>query len=257
MVYRLIQPCPVRTILSTDVLVNDYDEAHSSDVDVDLVRGYTPPITMVRSWTPPPADTIKVNIDGAWDKITKKGGAGAVLRNSSGDLVCGISNFFVANSALEAEARSLILGLKAAQSSNCRSIVVECDNRTLVDSLGKCTSKCSWSIFPFLCEFHRLKMSFQGISWTWVTREANRAADAAAKLAKLRLCMDDWTANPPTSISIIMTTDGYPQTSLICLHLWLVATRCPYFVLWPGLRLLATTSCFFPSVISLLVLFSC
>lgn len=68
----------------------------------------------------------------------------------------------------------------------------------------------NWRIYPFLREFHRLKNEFHHISWSWISREANRAADAAAKLAKVRLCTVNWTNCPPTSIILILQNDGLP-----------------------------------------------
>lgn len=40
-----------------------------------------------------------------------------------------------------------------------------------------------------------------------IFREANRAADTAAKLSKLKLCSDVWVNRPPTSLVSVLAND--------------------------------------------------
>lgn len=76
-------------------------------------------------------------------------------------------------------------------------MIVESDCLKLVKTPNNKTERGNWKIYPFLQEFHQLKSSFNRINWCWISREANRAADAAAKLAKMGLCSVDWNCGPP------------------------------------------------------------
>ncbi|KAL6192041.1 hypothetical protein ACLB2K_038428 [Fragaria x ananassa] len=49
------------------------------------------------------------------------------------------------------------------------------------------------------------------VLWNWVPREANRVADAATKLAMVRLCSLDWANTPPTSLLHILKSDEPPD----------------------------------------------
>ncbi|XP_050365758.1 GDSL esterase/lipase EXL3-like [Argentina anserina] len=42
----------------------------------------------------------------------------------------------------------------------------------------------------------------------WIPREANRVADAAAKLAMVKVCSSDWTSRPPNSLRKILESDA-------------------------------------------------
>ncbi|KAL6128790.1 hypothetical protein ACLB2K_072144 [Fragaria x ananassa] len=53
--------------------------------------------------------------------------------------------------------------------------------------------------------------AFDEVLWNWVPREANRVADAVAKLAMVRLCSSDWANTPPTSLLHILRSDGHPD----------------------------------------------
>lgn len=71
-------------------------------------------------------------------------------------------------------------------------------------------TKGNWRIHPFIKEFHRLKDGFDHFCWCWISREANREADGLAKLAKERLCPQDFTIGPPTSIVSVLRNEGHP-----------------------------------------------
>ncbi|KAL6208226.1 hypothetical protein ACLB2K_019177 [Fragaria x ananassa] len=65
----------------------------------------------------------------------------------------------------------------------------------------------NWKILPILNRVKFLLPAFDEVLWNWVPREANRVADAAAKLAMVRLCSSDWASMPPTSLFHILRSD--------------------------------------------------
>lgn len=90
------------------------------------------------------------------------------------------------NSAIECEAAAFVKGAEMAASLHLPNILVESDCLQVTQSINNHTTH-DWRISIFLRNFHKLKPKFNTIDWNWVNREANRWADAAAKLAKVRL----------------------------------------------------------------------
>ncbi|XP_024155909.1 uncharacterized protein LOC112163876 [Rosa chinensis] len=153
---------------------------------------------------------IKVNVDGAWDKITTSSGSGVIIRDARGKFIAGSCRSCIAGSAIEAEAIALVDGLKLVKQLNLDNTVMESDSQELISALGNHIEKGNWRIYPFLIEFHHIRHLLSSVSWNWISREANRAADAAAKLAKSRLCTEVWVNIPPTSLVSVLTNDGLP-----------------------------------------------
>lgn len=149
-------------------------------------------------------------MDGAWNQNTNQGSTGAVIRDSMGCFVAGAAKSFVAHSSIEAEAAALIEGMKLAINLNLDNIIVESDSKELILALDNHIEKGNWRIYTFLTEFHRLRNLLCNVSWHWISRQANRATDAAAKLAKSRLYNVSWVDRPPTSLVSVFAYDGLP-----------------------------------------------
>ncbi|XP_024164093.1 uncharacterized protein LOC112171090 [Rosa chinensis] len=147
--------------------------------------------TLNHSWCPPTEPLIKVNVDGAWDKNTTSSGSGVIIRDARGKFIAGSSRSYIAGSIIEAEAIALVDGLKLVKQLNLDNIVMESDSHELISALGN----------------HIEKAMSLGIV---TSREANRVADVAAKLAKSRLCTEVWVNIPPTSLVSVLTNDGVP-----------------------------------------------
>ncbi|KAK9932560.1 hypothetical protein M0R45_019793 [Rubus argutus] len=208
-VYEGLTPSPKHTIARVNLLVSEFLDAHKCPSNTLFNSGNPTPTPHV--WTPPTATVAKINVDGAWDASTFKAGIGVVIRNNHGSLLWGSSTFGSFNSSVETEAAALVKGLTEAANLRIRNIHVESDNLEVINALNMKIERGNWRIYPFLREFHRLKHEFHQVSWSWISREANRAADAAAKLAKVRLCTVNWTNCPPTSIVLILQNDGLPD----------------------------------------------
>lgn len=122
----------------------------------------------------------------------------------------GLSSLTLSNSAIEAEGAAMIQGLKLAIDLNIGIVILESDCQELVNALNNEICRGNWKIYPFLNEFHKLKSSITYLKWAWRAREANHAADAAAKLGKKRLCTQVWTNGPPTSMIGFLVNVGLP-----------------------------------------------
>ncbi|KAK9901013.1 hypothetical protein M0R45_002307 [Rubus argutus] len=140
------------------------------------------------SWTPPPEPLVKINVDGAWDNSSSFSGSGVIIRDSLSNFIAGSSTNHKVSSVIEAEAFSLVDGIQLAVQLNQDNVILESDSLELISSLALLSN----------------------ISWRWILRQANRVADAAAKLAKSRLSTDVWVNRPPTCLIDVLTSDGLP-----------------------------------------------
>ncbi|XP_062005668.1 uncharacterized protein LOC133722821 [Rosa rugosa] len=162
------------------------------------------------NWYPPDPTTFKVNVDGAWDAYSKKSGIGIVVRNHRGNSIAGASIYSAHNSAIETEAAGVVKGLQLAAYLKIQSIVLKCDCQEIIAVLDNPSLTPNWRILPMINMITQLKTLFPGIIWNWVPRTANRVADAAAKLAKLRLCSLEWANRPSASLLSVLRSDGLP-----------------------------------------------
>ncbi|KAL6211155.1 hypothetical protein ACLB2K_016382 [Fragaria x ananassa] len=124
--------------------------------------------------------------------------------------IAGASLFRSHNSAVEAEAEALLYGLRMAVVLKLEKIIVEGDCQEVIKALSDSSSSPSWRISPILKKVAHLVPFFRSIHWNWVPREANRPANAAAKLAIQSLCSQEWANMPPNSLISVLRNDGLP-----------------------------------------------
>ncbi|KAL6216882.1 hypothetical protein ACLB2K_010100 [Fragaria x ananassa] len=161
-------------------------------------------------WTPPPVDVVKINFDGAWKESNLNSGVGVIIRSHMGFSIAGASLFRSHNSAVDAEAEALLYGLRMAVVLKLEKIIVEGDCQEVIKALSDSSSSPSWRISPILKKVAHLVPFFRSIHWNWVPREANRPANAAAKLAIQSLCSQEWANMPPNSLISVLRNDGLP-----------------------------------------------
>ena len=89
-------------------------------------------------------------------------------------------------------------------------IIVEGDCQEVIKALNESLASPCWRISPILKKFAHLVPLFGRIHWNWVPLEANRLANAAAKLAIQSLCSQEWANRPPNSLINVLRSDGLP-----------------------------------------------
>ncbi|XP_024175479.1 uncharacterized protein LOC112181303 [Rosa chinensis] len=106
------------------------------------------------AWQSPAADTLKLNIDGAYVPHLTKGGIGGILRNSRGNVVAAFQRLvhFV-SSAFHVELLATQAGLELIRRHNYRSVVIETDCQIAVQDI------CSAS--PVLTQYGTLIVDIQ------------------------------------------------------------------------------------------------
>jgi hypothetical protein len=81
-----------------------------------------------RCWQPPPVDTIKINLDGAFREDTHSGGWGAIARDSAGDTVfAAAGRVSVAADALHTELLALVNVIPIVESQGIWKIIFSTD----------------------------------------------------------------------------------------------------------------------------------
>ncbi|KAM2676114.1 hypothetical protein EV1_002812 [Malus domestica] len=158
----------------------------------------------------PPIGIIKVNFDGAWSSNTLQSGLGVVFRSANGAILNGVSTPCLSSSALQTEAKAAFLAVRSERDNYFRDMVFESDSLELIRSFKSDFKKANWTIFPLLIQIRNLSSQFHSISWKWVPRQANSAADWVASHCKRRMCSDVWVIRPPSSLVHILSKDGLP-----------------------------------------------
>ncbi|XP_004301358.1 PREDICTED: putative ribonuclease H protein At1g65750-like [Fragaria vesca subsp. vesca] len=161
-------------------------------------------------WVPPLVNVVKINFDGAWKESNHNSGLGIIICSHMGVSIAGASLFRSYNSTVEAEAKALLCGVKMAVVLKLEHIIVEGDCQEVIKALNESLASPCWRISPILKKVAHLVPLFRRIHWNWVPREANRLANAAAKLAIQSLCSQEWANRPPNSLINVLRSDGLP-----------------------------------------------
>ena len=58
----------------------------------------------------------------------------------------------------------------------------------------------NWRIYPYVQDIQMRKEKFDGFECTWISRNANKAADWVANQVKKGMCESNWVGLPPSSL---------------------------------------------------------
>lgn len=130
-----------------------------------------------RLWTPPDQGSYKANIDGAFTPNSNTGAIACVLRDHAGILIDGFSSTVRVSSPL----------------------IVESDCLTLVETLNDRRAS-PWEIRAFVADVSVLRLSFPHLRIRHCRREANAAADWAAKAHARKSISPSWPKFPPAQL---------------------------------------------------------
>jgi ribonuclease HI len=153
------------------------------------------PCSHESNWSPPPATTLKTNVDahfhgdGRW-------GLGWVVRKTDGSCLGAATRIIRARSAIEAEARGLEAVVNEVDRFNGQDIIVEMDARIVVEAIkkkrfprvywGKIAKKCSMILDKY-----------PNVSISWIRRSGNTVAHNLAKWAAIEPNKNWLTIVPP------------------------------------------------------------
>ncbi|KAL9690905.1 hypothetical protein QQ045_011317 [Rhodiola kirilowii] len=137
-------------------------------------------------WKPPENDYIKINVDGAWDRDSRKAGLGLCCRDSAGVfLFVEAEPISYLGSSFEAELCSLHRSLVVAERMNLKMVIFELDSAEVFIAIQSRPSLIGRGAEWMSSSKHLLgKNSHWFLSL--IPREANSVADKLAKKAKER-----------------------------------------------------------------------
>ncbi|CAL9023602.1 unnamed protein product, partial [Prunus brigantina] len=139
-----------------------------------------------------------------------KAGLGVVIRTWDGLFCAGLACPYWGNSALQAEAAAAVKGLQLASQVGQLGIVMETDSKVLFYGVNDHGCRQAWSILPLLEEIRLLSLNFREVRWSWVSRNANRAAHKAASIGFGSVELKSWAFRPPQSLVHVLVSDGLP-----------------------------------------------
>ncbi|XP_043714820.1 uncharacterized protein LOC122663183 [Telopea speciosissima] len=130
------------------------------------------------SWIPPAPSWVKLNVDAAWSKGSKKGGLGNVIRDHFGHPLLAYSVGVNCDSDFIAEALAIRSGLLFATTGGFRKVLVELDCYSLIQQLSSFDPELA--IQSIHHDIVQLQKSFDDCSFSFVPRSANSVADSLA-----------------------------------------------------------------------------
>lgn len=155
------------------------------------------------AWNSPETGWFKLNTEGAWESESQAGGGG-LIQGDTGEWIRGFTSHLSAISPGCTEALALLEGLMVAQDMNITKIEVEVDAQELIDAIlgKKDLHGGSWIIEQIQCMLRNWEFKLQHTH-----REANRCADALAKMGKIQRKRKMIWTTPPLEVQSIIQED--------------------------------------------------
>ncbi|OVA01250.1 Ribonuclease H domain [Macleaya cordata] len=122
--------------------------------------------THTSTTSPPTTGWIKINTDGAWNPISKEGGSGVVVRDSTRNFIFAAAIYDMFSSAEEAEIRAIWIVVKKAKEQNYRNVEIEGDAKAVLEQLRKGDFNGTWSTDAFLKDIKSWTPYFENIVFT-------------------------------------------------------------------------------------------
>lgn len=198
----LFEPSPWTLQEAWRRICHDYDEIIHFQDPLNVENGNQ---RMSDSWKPPPAGTVKLNVDGSFGGEPHRMGGGGVFRDSKGTWMGGFISFETGGNPLLAEATALRDGLECGWQRGFRNLICEVDCQELISSLG---DQERTRFMPVLQDINNWLLRDWIVVLQPVNRIANRVADRLARLGaeSLQPGVHVWD-NPQLEIMTLMLSD--------------------------------------------------
>ncbi|XP_028769893.1 uncharacterized protein LOC114727356 [Neltuma alba] len=158
-------------------------------------------------WSPPPPNSLKLNVDGSFVIGTNRSGVGFVLRDAQGqvvDLFCQKGRVL---SAFESEAEALHQAIFRYKDRELGKVDVESDCLPLVKAIKENTHCPDWKANGLVADLKGFFASYTDSSLSFVPRKCNLVADWLAKSGCKGMWSFGWELAPPSPLLILLTSD--------------------------------------------------
>ncbi|KAF7839752.1 reverse transcriptase [Senna tora] len=158
-------------------------------------------------WAPPSKGKLKINCDGAYADLGKVAGVGVLVRNWKGDAVDGFSRRVKACSPLMTEALAIEAAVECVENLGIDVAIIESDCQVLINAICSEEKEVDWKCSAIISNIDLAKRRLPDVSFNFVGRCCNKAADWLAKAALGRMCPVDWVCAPPSLLARILASD--------------------------------------------------
>ncbi|KAL4281787.1 hypothetical protein GQ457_03G032220 [Hibiscus cannabinus] len=184
--------------ISEPAIEKAFLEFHNLSETTNNVAGSNTP--QHPAWTPPPTNWVKINCSISVDKFSGSTGAAAMLRNSHGCIIDGISKNDVFSSL---DASSIRMGVESARNLGIRNIIIESNNKDLMKRLqSKLFS--SWSSAAVEKDIIDRISVFNSCSFCFVPSSCNLAAKWVARMSRTNSCPVNWVCHNPPELQLLL-----------------------------------------------------
>lgn len=141
-------------------------------------------LPVMSSWSLPPPGWVKVNVDGCVHP-SNLAGIGAVIHNDKGDFISAmsLSTKHWDSTSVELKAMTSFTHIIQLWMHECKGIIVEADNKSVVDHVRESMQRAKWQNRPDIAPDINVFADFHEVIFLHINREQNRLADYCAKLA--------------------------------------------------------------------------
>lgn len=157
------------------------------------------------TWAAPDSLKYKVNCDAAFSKDGGDGSIAVVMRNWDGKLVDGWAKSVKISSPLQGELLAIREACLMISALGMKEVSVESDNKQAI-LLSASELVPPWEASAVVLDIRELAR-MGGILFKWVRREANKAAQSIAALAKNGKLPLNWVSSPPFQLLSILNSD--------------------------------------------------
>ena len=149
---------------------------------------------------------VQIEADGGSRGNPGPAGYGAVVRDSDGEVLLERYGSLGVTTNNVAEYSGLIEGLKAAHDLNATQVEVRMDSKLVIEQMSGRWQIKNPGLRPLAAEAAALVKRFDGVTFEWIPRERNKAADALANRA-----MDEATGRYSRSSSSSSSSSSSPD----------------------------------------------
>jgi ribonuclease HI len=165
---------PARQILQH---VKDYHACISHGIHIDASQH----VAVQIRWLRPRQDYLCLNTDGAMKAGSQKAGCGGVIRDGSGNWVCGFAKALGTCSAFVAELWGILEGMKLAKDRNIQRLEVQVDSKAVLQCVSS-SKNGSIRGRRLVRKIREIMAQDIEVHFQHVYREANKVADWLANL---------------------------------------------------------------------------
>ncbi|XP_065620311.1 uncharacterized protein LOC136063608 [Quercus suber] len=194
--YPITQVVPnARQALSVFHRANRVQQSHTTVTNTSQV-----------TWIPPPANSLKINFDGALFKDINKAGLGVVIRNDHGQVIASLSEQIqMPFSSDLVEALAAARAISFAYELSFTNYVLEGDSDVVIKALKH--SDDSLSSFGHILASAKTLTDVKCITFSHTRRSGNAVAHNLAKHARHVLGFKVWIEDVPPHLHYVLIAD--------------------------------------------------